>query len=472
MVLFDCAREIWGVLHDALCGELGTEATTCLSFITARTWDWLKRLIQGPGQVIGTLPDESLAGLQQINDNLKRMEEFLDDDEARVLGIYGMGGIGKTTLLRLFNDKLVGSESRRRFDHIIFIEVSQSPNIERINRDIEEKIRGKLSSLSKSRFLLLLDDVWKEVDLMSWGIPIPSSKNRCKVIMTGRTISYCRIKHVVRLDATRSFMVLRLSDLEAWIFFQRNVGRHLNSEGGEIAKLAKSVANKCSGHPLALEVIGKSMENATSVDEWREAERKLVRSPQMIEGFEDVLLLMKFSFDRLRDDNMRNCLLYICLWGEDKAIPKDDLIDYWFGEGFLDCDDSESLYEARGRGHENITTLVSCSLLQKASKDNRYVRMHDVVRDMCLWLTSGKFHTYGKFYAYLKGDHNHSSSTMTLTNLQRLSAKTNWYLGEKILPRDFIPSPNLQTLLCGRNYYPSFQIEERFFSKLHISSCS
>ena len=70
------------------------------------------------------------------------------------------------------------------------------------------------------------------------------------------------------------------------------------------------------------------MENATSVNEWREAERKLNRSPQMIDDFEDVLCLMKFSFDRLKDDNMRNCLLYIWLWGEDKAIPKDDLIDY------------------------------------------------------------------------------------------------------------------------------------------------
>ena len=417
----------------------------------------------GPGQPVGSLPHESLAGQDQINDNLKRMEEFLDDDEARVLGIYGMGGIGKTTLLRQFNDKLFGRDSRRRFDHIIFIEVSQSPNIERIKRDVEEIISGKLLSLTKSRFLLLLDDVWEEVDLMSWGIPIPSFESRSKVIMTGRSKSFCRIKHVVRLDATQSFEVSGLSKSEAWIFFQRNVGRNLNSEGREIAKLAKSVAKKCSGHPLALEVVGKSMENATSINEWREAERKLIRSPQMIEGFKDVIRLMTFSFDRLRDDNIRNCLLYICLWGEDIAIPKDDLIDYWFGEGFLDCDDSESLYEARDRGHENITTLVSCSLLQKASKDNKYVRMHDVVRDMCKCLTSREFDKYGKFYAYLKGYHNDSSSTTTLANVRRLSAKTNWYSREKTLPKDFIPSPHLETLLCGRNYYPSFQIEEGFF---------
>ena len=70
------------------------------------------------------------------------------------------------------------------------------------------------------------------------------------------------------------------------------------------------------------------MENAIYVNEWREAERKLIRSPQMIEGFDDVLSLMKFSFDRLGDNNIKNCLLYIFLWGEDKAIPKDELIDY------------------------------------------------------------------------------------------------------------------------------------------------
>ena len=124
------------------------------------------------------------------------MEKFLDDDEARVLGIYGMGGIGKTTLPRQFNEKLFGRDLRRRFDHIIFIEVSQAPEIERIKRDVEEIISGKLSSLTKSRFLLLLDDVWMEVDLRSWGIPIPSSENRCKVIMKGRSISHCHIKHV------------------------------------------------------------------------------------------------------------------------------------------------------------------------------------------------------------------------------------------------------------------------------------
>ena len=280
--------------------------------------------------------------------------------------------------------------------------------------------------------------------------------------MTGRSKSHCRVMQV-NPNCTQSFEVAILTELEAWIFFQKKVGKNLEVEGEEIVQLAKSVAGKCSGLPLALEIVGSSMIDAT-LETWRVAEINLKRSPQTQEGMEDkVLGVLKCSFDWLKDDKIKNCLLYCCLWGKDEAIPKDDLIDYWFGEGFLDCDYSESLYEAQNRGHENIRKLVSCCLLLEVSKDNRYVKMHDLVRDMCLWLTSGNFDKYGKCYAYLKGDHHYSSSTMTLNDIQRLSAKTNWASIEKTLPGDFIASENLHTFLCYHNYYPSFQITKEFF---------
>ena len=466
MVLVACALEIWGVFRGALCGVLGAEANNCLSFIVAKTKEWLDHRIQGPGQVVGTLPDESLAGQEQIKDYLKQLAEFLDDDEARYLGIYGMGGVGKTTLLRKFNNELVGSHAAgRRFDYVFFITVSQVVDIDKIKKDIEDQLRGNLSSLSKSRFLLMLDDVWQEVDLMSMGIPIPSSANRCKVIMTGRSKSYCRIEHVDVKYGRRSFQVSTLNESEAWIFFQRKVGSDFDSEDEEIVSLAKSVARRCGGLPLALEIVGSSMIDA-NVSTWRVAEINLSKSPHTQEGMKDkVLHLLKFSFDRLKDDNIQNCLLYCCLWKEDGVIQKHDLIDYWFGEGFLDCDHSESLHEARDRGHKNIAKLVSCSLLQEAPKTD-YVRMHDVVREMCLWLTSGEFDEYGKFYAYHQGQYNYSSSTRALKNLRRLSAEPYGSWNEKKnFPNDFIAGPALHTLLCGFGIIldGGFLIEEGFF---------
>ena len=150
-------------------------------FPIRKPYDWLKRRIRGPGQLVDSLPNESLANLEKISDYLTRMNGFLDDEEARYLGIYGMGGVGKTTLLEIFNNNLLRSNTRRRFDHIFFITLSRSPNIEEIKKKIEEEIGGHLSSLRKSRFLLLLDDVWEKVDLrkmkVDWHMCSPKNTN-------------------------------------------------------------------------------------------------------------------------------------------------------------------------------------------------------------------------------------------------------------------------------------------------------
>ena len=442
-LLFRCSLEILESFHRALCGVLDDEASS----IAAEFRDWLRRRIRGPGQLVGTLPDESLAGQEQIIDYLTRMQGFLDDTEARYLGIYGMGGVGKTTLLKIFNDYLVESKASRRFDHVIFITVSQAPKFEGIKADIAEQIRRQLSVLRESRFLLLLDDVWKKVDLREMGIPIPSIANKCKVIMTGRSKDDC---HIATVDEEygRSFEVSTLSESEAWIFFQRKVGKNLDSEGGDTARLAKSVAKRCGGLPLALEIIGSSMIDAT-VSMWKQADISLSKFPPTKEDMENkVLKVLDFSFDMLKDDNIRNCLLYCCLFKEYELISKNKLIDYWYAEGLLDYDHPASFHEARVRGDNNITALVSRSLLQNYGSE---VKMHDVVLETCLWLTSGKFDRYEKFCVYHEKDPHYTSCPTTLKNLQRLSIFANYHAPNrdgKDLLRE-INLPNLQTLFCN-----------------------
>ena len=169
-----------------------------LPVIIRKTRDWLKG--REPAQLVGAQPDESLVDQEQIKGYLKRIEEFLDDDKARVLGIYGTGGIGRTTLLRQVHHGLTGSSAGRRFNHLFFITVPHVVDVEKIKRDIKEQIGGNLSSLGKSKFVLLFDNVCKKVDLTSRGIPLPSSENGCKVIAAGRSGSHSPIKHVDLTD--------------------------------------------------------------------------------------------------------------------------------------------------------------------------------------------------------------------------------------------------------------------------------
>ena len=69
-----------------------------------------------------------------------------------------------------------------------------------------------------------------------------------------------------------------------------------------------------------------------TISMWRDAEINLLRSPQHREDMKEVLSLFKFIFDKLEDDNIKNCLLYCCLFKEEK-ISKDSLKNFWFVEG-------------------------------------------------------------------------------------------------------------------------------------------
>jgi hypothetical protein len=92
--------------------------------------------------------------------------------QARMIGVYGMGGVGKTSLLRLVYDnykKVSGT-----FDVVIWLTISQQYHIEKLQAFIAETLNLKLegssdndlrrmklsASLGENKFLLILDDMW------------------------------------------------------------------------------------------------------------------------------------------------------------------------------------------------------------------------------------------------------------------------------------------------------------------------
>ena len=71
-----------------------------------------------------------------------------------------------------------------------------------------------------------------------------------------------------------------MTESEAWMLFQSNVYQDSDFEGGEIMRLVKTVARRCNGLPLALEIINISTIDATILM-CRETEKNLLRSPQL-----------------------------------------------------------------------------------------------------------------------------------------------------------------------------------------------
>ncbi|CAN7026037.1 unnamed protein product [Brassica oleracea var. botrytis] len=319
-------------------------------------------------------------------------------DEVGIMGLHGMGGVGKTTLLKQLNNRF--SDERHGFEFVIWVVVSKELEIDKIIDEIAEKVRlgGEewkqkekrqkadvlYNFLRKRRFVLFLDDLWEKVDLAEIGIPIPTTQNRCKVAFTTRSQEVC-----ARMGVENPMEIKCLEENDAFGFFQKKVGQTTLGSDPEIPKLARVVARKCRGLPLALDVVGETMSCKRTKQEWLHAIDVLTSYATEFSGMEDKILpLLKYSYDNLKANHVKSCFLYCALFPEDYKIPKEKLIGYWISEGIIDG--SKGIERAENMGYEIIGSLVRASLLMEDVDWHAMdiVYMHDVVHEMALWIAS------------------------------------------------------------------------------------
>ncbi|KAJ0008160.1 hypothetical protein Pint_30022 [Pistacia integerrima] len=170
---------------------------------------------------------------------------------------------------------------------------------------------------------------------------------------------------------------------EAWKLFQKKVGEDTLSCHPDIPEIAEIVAKECGGLPLALITIGRAMAYKKTPQEWRYAVQVLRGSAFEFPGMgKEVYPLLKFSYDSLSSDTVRTCFLYCSLFPEDYSVSRRHLIDCWIGEGFLK--DHDSINDVQDQGYYIIGVLLHACLLEEDGDD--CVKMHDVLRDMALWI--------------------------------------------------------------------------------------
>ncbi|KAJ0102887.1 hypothetical protein Patl1_03749 [Pistacia atlantica] len=218
------------------------------------------------------IPSQPTVGLESTFDEVWRCYE---DDEVKIIGLYGKGGVGKTALLNQIYNKI-----RQTSADIILIWISATnKNLENIQDEIGEILRlndeswKDKSSMAKARdiqrilntkkFVLLLDDIWEWVDLTEAGIRLSETNAASKVFFTTRLlIKVCgRMKpHMIPVKCLEHDFALKL--------FRSTVGCWALDSHPEIPALAETMVKECEGLPLAIIQVAKSMTHKKTPEEW------------------------------------------------------------------------------------------------------------------------------------------------------------------------------------------------------------
>ncbi|GMN27826.1 hypothetical protein TIFTF001_041084 [Ficus carica] len=336
-------------------------------------------------------------------ETLSEMMEALRNPEVRMIGLCGLGGMGKTMLVK---EVARLAEEGNLFSKQILTVVSQNPNIKQIQIEIADQLGLELKEDTEiigaerlterlnngEKILIILDDVWKDqldnTDLSKVGIRFKDDNKECKIILTSRDRHACR---AMGADEKTTFEIKSLTHEEAANLFKKIVGDiklEFESLATEVIRefesLATEVIGECGGLPLAIVTTASALQINKSLSFWRNALLGLKRFPAESEIYGKIHRSFKTSFDALGDE-AKSLLLICSAHDEDENVSLEVLTGY---VRVLDLFEYVyTLKEASDRVESLVNNLKAYSLLSDGNY-RRTVKVHDVIRDVAISIAS------------------------------------------------------------------------------------
>ncbi|KAL6289942.1 hypothetical protein ACE6H2_007452 [Prunus campanulata] len=304
-----------------------------------------------------------------IDSRVKKINLWLQDgsSDVGIFVIYGIGGIGKTTIAQVvYNSNFSRFEGRSFLENIR--EISEGPNglvqmqVQLLSdilggrtvkiRSVSEGINKIKDVISCKKVLLVLDDVdhTNQVDavlrMRKWFCP------GSKIIITTRCVGLLKAHQDVKVHNVET-----LNHVESLELFSCHAfGQNYPVEG--YVKLSEKVVNHSGGLPLALKILGSSL-SGQSIDVWESALKKLEVIPNG-----DIVNKLRISYDSLQDDHDQQLFLHVACFfignGKDVTVKILDGCDFFTIVG--------------------IQNLIDRCLL--TIDEYNKLKMHQMIRDM------------------------------------------------------------------------------------------
>ena len=303
-----------------------------------------------------------------IYSRMVELESFLaiGSNDVCFIGIWAMGGMGKTTLARVvyhmvskefeahsfIEDVRENSKIKKglvRLQQKLISNILKETNLKIIDKD--DGVLHIKKRLCHKRILLVLDDVNELYQLKMLAGERDWFGPGSKIVITTRDV------HVLNAHGVdRIYEVQGLYDKDAFQLFCSKAFRK-DHVPKDYLVMSKKLLKYAAGLPLALEVLGSFLFGKSTI-EWKCALKRFKKYPNT-----EVLNVLQISFDGLHDLEKEIFLHIACFFNHEK---KDYVVDIL---------DSLSLYAVIG-----LKELINKSLLKIDEED--ILRMHDLLEEM------------------------------------------------------------------------------------------
>ncbi|CAN6446180.1 unnamed protein product [Victoria cruziana] len=288
--------------------------------------------------------------------------------DAKMVGIHGMGGIGKTTLAKAVYNQISNHFEACSYISKIREAAKKSSRLVSLQQQLLRDLLGeenKFNSIDQGigiiqqrmrskKFLLFLDDIDDKSQLEAFGGDVRWFCSGSRIIVTTRNKQV--FKKQVKLYEPKVLDDVQSLELFSWHAF----GKKQPTEA--FAELSKEAASTAKGLPLALTIFGAHFFDFDTVKKWEDG-LKILKEDK----FKHIHESLKVSFHALEEREKKVFLDIACfLIGERREIVEHATI-MWEDCGFFP--------------EITIQVLVHKSLVSINCKAGK-LEMHDHIRDM------------------------------------------------------------------------------------------